>query len=514
MRKFTFLFVFFSIIICLFVGCSKANQNSDSNSEGVVAKEDVKVSETVQVDSTKKYKESIVIGVDAQITTIDATQANSVIQNILWNCMYDTLITYNEKTGKYEPGLALSWEWKDERTLRLNLRKDVKFHNGTTFTSADVKATLDACIHGIVKGTYDHCEIIDDYTIDTVLKQTNVDWVFVLSHNASAIVAKDTIKTNNACGTGPWKVVKFNSGDSVEMERFDEYWGNLPGTKKLTLRYYGEPSARLIALENGEIDLAQAVSNADLQYAQSNPNIVVENFVSSNLIWFAFNVESEVGKDENLRKAVAYAIDRDSIVVANNGGEAAYTMWGWNSLGYTTDFTEDYSYNPEKAKEYLAKAEHNSFTCVCSAAYATVGSVLQAQLKAVGIEMKLDMRDYAGHNNATKWGSNHEATIYSIATNSSGSDMFRLIAYGTAGNRACLSDKNSPMYVLQEESAKEFDEAKRIELLKELQGYMHDNCIYYGLMYGTANICYRKGIENPGLKINKNYDYSMIQMPL
>ena len=143
-----------------------------------------------------------------------------------------------------------------------------------------------------------------------------------------------------------------------------------------------------------------------------------------------------------------------------------------------------------------------------------MGAILQQNLRDVGITMNIQQMDSAGIGAATKWGSDHEAVIYSMATNASGSDMFRLIAYGTAGNRANIHDENHPMYTLQTASNAEFDEAKRIELLHELQAVMHDECIYYGLMYGTATIAFTKGIENPGLLVNKNWDFSKIQLPL
>lgn len=478
---------------------------------------ELQVAETVKASDEVQYKEHIIIGIDAQITTLDPTQKNNVIQNCLFSSTHDTLISYNNETGEYEPGLALEWEWLDDVTLQLKLREGVKFHDGTDFNAYDVQASLDRHTAGLVTNTYDHCEIVDDYTVNTVLQAPNVDWVFVLSHNSSAICSAEAIEADPDTayvGTGPWKVVNFVSGDSVEMERFDDYWGDLPGTKKLTYRYYGEASARLIALENGEIDLMYSVGQTDLEYAKANENIVVEEFTSSNLFWFAFNLEKEIGQDENLRKAVAYAIDRNAMIAASNGGEPAYTMWGWNSLGYTTEFEEDYSYNPELAKEYADKATHKEFTLPVSGATETLAAVLQENLRAVGITMNIESMDSAGINTATMWGANHDAALYSMATNASGSDMFRLISYGTTGNRANLHDETHAMYTLQAASNAEFDEAKRIELLEQLQAVMHDECIYYGLIYGRGNVAYVKGLENPGVLVNKNYDHSMIQLPL
>jgi len=522
MKKRLFALLLASMMLVSMVACAAPAEPAPEApaeapaDDGEISTE-LEVKETVAAAEDVEYKEHIIIGIDAQLTTLDPTQKNNVIQNCLFYSTHDTLITYNNETGEYDPGLATEWEWVDDVTLRLKLREGVKFHDGTDFNAYDVQASLDRHTAGLVTNTYDHCEIIDDYTVDTVLQSPNVDWVFVLSHNSSAICSAEAIEADPDTayvGTGPWKVVNFVSGDSVEMERFDDYWGELPGTKKLTYRYYGEGSARLIALENGEIDLMYSVGQTDLEYARTNPDIVVEEFTSSNLFWFAFNLEKEIGQDENLRKAVAYAIDRNAMVAASSGGEPAYTMWGWNSLGHTTEFEQDYSYNPELAKEYADKATHKEFTLPVYNATETLAAVLQENLRAVGITMHLESMDSAGINNATAWGADHDAALYSMATNASGSDMFRLIAYGTVGNRANLHDETHAMYTLQRDSNAEFDEAKRIELLEELQAVMHDECIYYGLIYGTGNVAYVKGLENPGVLVNKNYDHSMIQLPL
>ena len=478
---------------------------------------ELEVQDVVEADDTVEYKEHITIGVDAQITTLDPTQKNNVIQNCLWTSTHDTLIEYNPQTNEYEPGLALEWEWIDDVTLQLKLREGVKFHDGTDFNAYDVEATLARVTAGLVANTYDHCDIIDDYTVNTVVQSPNVDWVFVLSHTSSSICSAEAIEADPDTayvGTGPWKVIDFVSGDSVDLERFDDYWGPLPGTKKLTYRYYGESAARLIALENGEVDMIYSVGQTDLEYAKSNPDIVVEEFTSSNLFWFAFNMEKAPGQDENLRKAVAYAINRDAMVAASGGGEPAYTMWGWNSLGYTTEFEQDYSFNLELAQEYADKATVKEFTLPVYGPTETLAAVLQENLRAIGITMNIQSYDSAGINEATKWGADHDAALYSMATNASGSDMFRLIAYGTTGNRANLHDEAHDMYRLQTESNAEFDEAARIALLEELQAVMHDECIYYGLVYGMGNVAYVKGLENAGVRVNKNYDHSMIQLPL
>ena len=106
------------------------------------------------VDPNKQYAEKIVIGTDAQITTLDPTQKNNVIQNVLYNCTHDTLITYDNATGEYLPGLATSWEWINETTLRLKLREGVVFHDGSSFDAYDVQASLDRIVHGLVTNTY------------------------------------------------------------------------------------------------------------------------------------------------------------------------------------------------------------------------------------------------------------------------------------------------------------------------------------------------------------------------
>jgi peptide/nickel transport system substrate-binding protein len=492
------------MILGVFAGCAPQQPTTGTPAAGVA-----------------KYKEHINIGIDSQITTIDPMLNNNNILNILFNMTHNTLIGYNFKTKEYEPELALSWKWVDDKTLELILRQGVVFQDGTTFNAEDVKATLGRASNGLVTGSYDYSEIIDDYTIRTVIKAPNVDWISTLASNVSAITSKEAFeKTPEAAhtGTGPWAVSSFIAGDSINLSRNENYWGILPITKSITLRYYGEAAARLVALENNEMDLILSVSATDLPNAQANKEIVVDAFTSTNTIYFCFNTDKEPGDDINLRKAVAYAINRSDIIdgVGDTNGKPATTFWGWDSYGYFDKFDLDLSYNPTKSKEYAALAKSKSFTINTSSFnnFNLISQVLQDQLRKVGIEMTIQEMDSAGLASSTKWGSTHESVIYSIALNPSGSDMFRLIAYGTAGNRANVMDKNDPLYTLQTASVGATDDAERKEYLKQLQTVMHDQVYFIPLYYASANVAYRKGIENPGVQNNKVYEFAYIQFPI
>lgn len=98
------------LVALLAVGAGGCGQNTATETQTPTIEATTLDEKTavVAADSSKTYKENITIGIDAQITTLDPTQKNNVIQNVLYNLTHDTLINYNEETGKYEPGLALS----------------------------------------------------------------------------------------------------------------------------------------------------------------------------------------------------------------------------------------------------------------------------------------------------------------------------------------------------------------------------------------------------------------------
>jgi len=152
MKKRLFALLLASMMLVSMVACAAPAEPAPEApaeapaDDGEISTE-LEVKETVAAAEDVEYKEHIIIGIDAQLTTLDPTQKNNVIQNCLFYSTHDTLITYNNETGEYDPGLATEWEWDDEfMALSIAIRDDVKFHNGEDFTMEDGEITTSSAL--------------------------------------------------------------------------------------------------------------------------------------------------------------------------------------------------------------------------------------------------------------------------------------------------------------------------------------------------------------------------------
>lgn len=129
-------------------------------------------------------------------------------------------------------------------------------------------------------------------------------------------------------------VDSYEFGNYTKLVAFEDSWRGAPNAKSFTFRYIPEDSARLIALQNGEIDICQTPAAIELGRIEEDPALDLISYKGGSLTYMAFNTQKDPAKDENLRKAVAHAIDIDSIiaVAAEGRGEKATSFWGWDEF--------------------------------------------------------------------------------------------------------------------------------------------------------------------------------------
>src|SRR5690606_23146795 len=160
---------------------------------------------------------------------------------------------------------------------RFHLRNDVKFHNGQQLTATDVKYSFDRMLDPEVKstrrpyfaGTFESATAVDDHTVVVRLKTPDV--VFMNKVAAFvAIVPKEYTQSlapgefsRKPIGAGPYKLAAHKIGQSVELERFDDYYGEKPGIKHLIFKFVPEAANRVNAMMVGEVDMADGISPSD-----------------------------------------------------------------------------------------------------------------------------------------------------------------------------------------------------------------------------------------------------------
>lgn len=242
--------------------------------------------------------------------------------------MYDRLLTFNDKENLM-PGLALSVDISpDGLAYTLKLRDGVLFHDGTPFNADSVKFNVqrhidvpDSAFHSIY-APVDHVEVIDPLTAKIVLKQIQPNFKYEGLSEWGALQVSPTAFTKLGAtgfasapvGTGPFKLSSYVPGSTIKFVRNDSYWGGAPYLDGVEVLVIPEPSVQLTQLEAKSTDSTQ-ISPKDFDTVKGEGFAVVEE-ISPGVSFVSLNVARGATAEPAVRKAIARAIDRDSMITA------------------------------------------------------------------------------------------------------------------------------------------------------------------------------------------------------
>ena len=339
-----------------------------------------------QGDQTSSNK--VVMTVTAEIITLDpqvnagGTAANTVRQNI-----FEALARIDGE-GNLQPMLATDWSVDESNTVwTFHLREGVKFHDGETLTANDVKATFDR--------------------FKTTEPQSN--FIHIIAYDGSYIMSAKSLERSNdeiaksPVGTGPYKFKESTANESVTLERFDDYWGELPDITELEFITVTEVATRVNMLRGGEADLITGITDEDLEYFENNSDYEIM-YGSSNRVGHLAMNSRRPGLDNILvRQAIEYAIDKEAIVagILGDRGNVAHSVIAPLTFGYAD--TELYGYDPERAKELLKEAgyEEGELSLVIQSPDGRYYKdkeccmAIAQMLKEVGINASVEVNDWA-----------------------------------------------------------------------------------------------------------------------
>ena len=387
--------------------------------------------------------------------------------------------------GKYGPDLATEWKTDDYKTFTFKLREDVDFHNGEHFTADDVAYTVKTAIaDGAGSSASSHwsqietVNVLGPYEIEFVLKQANIDFYFTVTESMMGIVNEKAMKENpesgHQIGTGAYKVAEFISNDYIKLERNDNYWGELPLTKRFTYRFVPEPSSRTIMLQNGEIQFCMGIGAEDIPVFRAEPdNFTVYPLTYNDIQGLSFNFDDPITGDKNFRLAVMYAINKNEIATFASGitvGVEGGAVWGYQTEFRNNDIpgiTQDVN----KAKEYLAQSSYKGEEVVIAATVNTnikAAQAMQQQLALAGIKSSVLELDTAGLNALiSKENNTSQMVVYSVRGSLSASFARAAFYPGGAQNR---SNYNNPEVArLLDEAGGTFDTEARKALYMQIQ---------------------------------------------
>ncbi|MBU3136438.1 ABC transporter substrate-binding protein [Clostridium gasigenes] len=356
------------------------------------------------------------------------------------NSLIFTGLTAHDKENKIVPALAKSWDFDKETNIyTFNLRDDVKWHDKEKFKAEDVKFTLETIMNpdnaSEIASNYEDItsiEVIDDTTLKIALKAPNVamlDYLTVGILPKHLLENKDIITdefNKKPIGTGPFKLEKWDTGQSITLVKNSDYFKKDPSIDKVIFKIVNDSKAKVIQLKSGELDLAQVTPKDIATFEKDNDfNVNIMNTADYRGIMYNFN--SPLFKENReLPNALSYAIDRQAIVdsVLLGHGKVAYSPLQMGD--YNNSDIEKFDYNKEKAKSELEKSgwkigadgiyEKNktklSFEITCSEGdqvRVDMASVAAQQLKEIGVDAKVVVKakiDWENQDsNLIGWGS-------------------------------------------------------------------------------------------------------------
>ncbi|SDE40769.1 peptide/nickel transport system substrate-binding protein [Variovorax sp. CF079] len=280
------------------------------------------------------------IGLSSNPSTVDPHFYNNDAVSAVVNHAYETLVALDPDT-RLIPALAASWRTLDDTTWEFKLRDGVKFHDGSALTAEDVIFSLDrpATITNSPSSftTYTRSitgkKAIDRLTVQLTtatpspLLPNDLTRIFIVSRKLAEKASTDDFnQVRLDAGTGPFRIVKFTPGSSVQFARFDDYWGAKAAWSSLTLRMLPADSARMSALLSGDVQLVENVQANLVPQFRQNKELAVFDKVSSRVMFLYTDhrdsspfVTDKEGKplqknplkDARVRQAISKLIDRN-----------------------------------------------------------------------------------------------------------------------------------------------------------------------------------------------------------
>lgn len=485
--------------------------------------------EPTAADAEKTYSKKLIIGTATPMTVFDPQAIYDKVHCELFNLVYNQLVSYNFETHELEPELAVEWKVQDAKTYWFKLSEGIKFSNGEELTADDVLYSFaergaTATAQNAVFASIESVEVINDYELIIHLNKDDADFLNRMYIQSFAICNREACEADAEngykVGTGGWVIDELIGSDHATFTRFMDSWvwgeNGVNPTEEIEFRYMGEASTRQVALESGDIVVDVAIPITNYASAAANENLAVELHAAENLDYFIFNMKSGVcADDDNLRMAIAYAIDIDELNAYVQDGQAsrAYTMWGKNQYGYYDGFENKLEFNLDTAKEYIAKSNHPDgcdFNIFVDSYFEPYATLIQAQLKKIGVNVIVNVTDKAGLTTTVEQGA-HDAIVTNISLQSIG-DRFHFVCNpNSSTNRALYT--NEEMLAKFDEALAETDDAKRKELYKEIQTELNDVKPYVPFFYEVLCVGINKNLENYVWSADDKCDYTHIRLP-
>jgi len=447
-------------------------------------------------------------------TTLDPLTGSSGYDHTFLYPVYDTLIGMDPATLELTPALAEKWSFPDPKTLVLDLREGVKFHDGTPFDAEAAVFNLERARGGErsnVKANLRAVERIEatgPLQVTLHLKMPDISLPGVLTDRAGMMVSPKAAQNGdgnldrNPVGTGPWKFGSWTSNDTLVFERNEDYWQDgVARIDALNFVYVADVNTGLRSVIAGQNDFVYGLSPQQKTVIDRASNVVAVNAPTLQVNQFFVNYGKKPLNDARVRKAVNLAINRDQFTKVTTLGLGKPASSLFPEEYWAHDAGIRYEHNVARAKELLAEAGYPdgvtlSAVGLTDQAWQQRQEVLISMLAQAGIKLDVvRLAPAAGLARFFKEG--NDDVFISLWTgradpSTTFDGLFATQAFFNAGHVDVTDGK---LISAMEEARSIVDREERVVALKKVQQILFENDLFTPLNFETQLIAHTDKLE-------------------
>ncbi len=392
--------------------------------------------------------------------------------------------------------LLKSFEKKDETTWVMEMESGIKFHSGREAKAEDVQRCWErfikedlGCSSGDSYRTYgEYIKALDDYKFEVKLKEPNFRFLNVVGLIPTLMdidvvekYDKGPVLLQAEAGTGPWVLEDWVPQTSITMKRFNDYWAGkspfrVPKIEKIQAVVVPDTQAQIAALRTDKVHLVTGVSVDQFRQLEAEGNY--QTYAKPSTSYYRLNVNWNRLKDENIRQALRYGINREMMVEALTQGLGVVS-------GPISPVVKSYAlpaeelmelqkYDPELAKDYLKKAGYDEknrlpLELIIIAGWQNwldIAQIVQANYREIGIDVEIRIQEVGVWVDSRLKQKDYDLSVNDMGT---GFDPDLMMYRSDRDEQAWTGGGLPEIDALLDQGLTEDDTAKRIEIYQDLQ---------------------------------------------
>ncbi|WP_042167727.1 ABC transporter substrate-binding protein [Paenibacillus gorillae] len=485
---------------------------------------------TNKPEATAAKRITVAVTQDSKGEKIDASTYNGA--RAVHSAIYDPLVEFGEG-GKIEPGLATAWEVsEDGKTYTFHLREDVEFSDGSEFNAEAVKFSLARTVANEENASLeiarklDKVETSDAHTVVLQFKEMATQVLLELSQarpfrmmspnavNPAGAVDGEFVKP---IGTGPWQLDSFKEGAETVLTANEHYWKEKPSPYKLVFKVITDPQARVLALQNGEIDIAGGevgnIPYESLPIFENNTKYTVEQHASTMSYFMVINQKNTFLADKNVRQAINLGTDTSKMM---NGQGAEVSGLFQSTVAFVTpDNQPSYGFKPDKAKQLL---EASGFQWNAGSKqyekdgkpiqlrlviqteeypeWKEMAEIFQSEMKNIGIKVDIANLERAAYYDALWTNKEYDLLLYRTYTDAQLPYRFLTSLFYHTDKTPGVAYQDEALTKQLDDIAKTTSTAEQQAIFDRIFGRMHEEAMTVPIYYTKQTFIHSKKIGN------------------